>query len=100
MDKPTPKKYQVIVADNFHYMDKSEHYTHGEFDQYEDALNASMKIVDEFLIKEHATEMTADVLFKRYASFGDDPFILGQDHTGERFSTWTYAKARCAEICK
>jgi hypothetical protein len=100
MDQHSHKKYKVIVADNFHYMDESEHYTHGEFDQYEEALIASKKIVDDFLVKEHKPEMTADVLYEHYASFGDDPFIVGQDETGDRFSAWNYAKGRCAEICK
>jgi hypothetical protein len=44
-----PKKYQVIVDDNYHYMDESERYTQGSYDSAEEALEACRKIVATFL---------------------------------------------------
>ena len=91
--------YTVRVDDNYHYMDSSERYTYGEFQTYEEALAACRSIVDQFLESSYQPGATADWLYAQYTSFGDDPFILGDEPDGRRFSAWTYAKERCAAIC-
>lgn len=41
--------FEVRVADNFHYMDEDEVYTHGSFPTWAEAVTAARKIVDSFL---------------------------------------------------
>jgi len=93
------RPFTVVVADNFHYMDKSENYEHGKFETLEAAIAASKRIVDEFLSSALKPGMTADELYSQYTSFGDDPYVIGSDEPGVPFSAWTYAKARCSELC-
>jgi hypothetical protein len=90
--------FVVRVADNFHYMDKSEIYTHGEFATWEEALGAAKRIVDTFLAAEFRPGITADALFDRYVAFGDDPFISPVPD-GLSFSAWEYAEQRCNTLC-
>jgi hypothetical protein len=93
------RAFTVVIADNFHYMDKSEHYEHGSFDTLEAAIEASRAIVDTFLTSSLTPGMSAEQLYEQYVAFGDDPFILGADEPGVPFSAWEYAKGRCAELC-
>lgn len=90
--------YKVMVDDNFHYMDPEERYTLGEFETLDEAIRACKSIVDDFLEHDYVPGMTAEKLYGRYTSFGEDPFVF----TGRGevpFSAWTYAKERCDEIC-
>ena len=87
---------EVIVDDNFHYMDKSYRGSLGEFDTAETALAEAKKLVDDYLDESHSPGMSAEALYGSYKMFGEDPFIVGGDVA---FSAWEYAKARCAEIC-
>ena len=90
--------FKVVVADNFHYMDSDEHYEHGSYDTLEAAIAAARGIVDACLASAYKPGMTAEQLYQQYVSFGDDPFIRGAEERVP-FSAWTYAKARCDEIC-
>lgn len=99
-DKDHP--FQVIVADNFHYMDDDESYVHGGFDTLETAIEASKAIVDENLshmIKVNP-RLTAAQLFDHYRSFGDDPYVRGARSDRVPFSAWKYAEERCSVLCK
>ena len=89
----------VYVDDNFHYMDESERYKLGEFEDRDTAVAACMRIVDEFLLTQNGTAHTAEELFDRYVRFGEDPWIAGDD-ADHKFSAWDYARARCHEIAK
>jgi hypothetical protein len=91
--------FTVIVADNFHYMDESENYRLGDFDTLEEAMDASRRIVDEYLTSAYTPGMTAVALYDSYVNFGEDPYILSADIEGVIFSAWTYAKERCESIC-
>ncbi len=94
------QEYIVYVDDNFHYMDESERYRLGEFDDYESALSACMELVDSFLLTAYAAGVTsADELYRQYTTYGEDPFIVPEDKD-HPFSAWGYAKQRCQEICK
>jgi len=89
-------KYTVYVDDNFHYMDESERYKHGEFDDCASAIAACKQIVDEFL-KENRSK--GDELLATYLMFGDDPFILTDDPDC-KFSARDYARERVPELAK
>jgi hypothetical protein len=91
------KKWIVIVADNFHYMDQSEVWKRGEFENYNMALTVFMEIVDTFLYEYLPKCNSAEELYKYYKNFGDDPFII-PSNTENRFSAWTYAEARSREL--
>jgi hypothetical protein len=87
-------KWIVRVDDNFHYGDEDERYRYGAYGNYDEAVSACRKIVDEYL--ESASAETAEELWDSYTSFGEDPWIDAPPPTGsERFSAWTYAKQRC-----
>jgi len=92
------KKYEVYVDDNFHYMDESERYRHGEFETCEEATAACKKIVDDFLEKGYKEGMSFEELYGGYTGFGEDPFIVSDDKDCF-FSAWSYAKKRSAELC-
>ena len=94
MEKP----YIVYVNDNFHYMDESERYKHGEFDDCQSAIAACKRIVDEF-IEGVDNNVSADDMFEQYTTFGEDPWVLSRD-AGCKFSAWTYARERCRELAK
>jgi hypothetical protein len=91
-------KYVVRVDENSHYMDESERYTLGEFEDAESALAAAKKAVDDDLDSLYGAGMTAEQLYRQYTSFGRDPFIVSVDGSC-RFSAWDYAAQRCREIC-
>ena len=94
-----PPAFTVVVADNFHYADESEHYEHGTFDTIEAAISAAKAIVDAFLLSGRKPGMTAKQLFEMYAHFGEDPFIRGGGEGKVLFSAWEYARGRCSELC-
>jgi hypothetical protein len=79
------KRYTVFIDDNFHYMDESERYKHGEFDDCESAVAACKRIVDEFLSTCDPSG-GAEEMYKQY--------------TGCKFSAWNYAKERCRELAQ
>ena len=89
--------YTVLIDDNFHYMDQTERYKHGDFDTCEAAIAACKQIVDEFLLSSLESPKSYDELRTLYSFFGEDPFILSPDPNC-RFSAWDYAKQRCQEL--
>jgi|GEM_PF-2528318 len=91
--------FKVCVDDNFHYMDESERTTHGTFATAEEAIEACKRIVLESVRSNLKSGMTADELYGRYKSFGDDPFVVASAGGDVKFSAWEYAKQLCAEIC-
>lgn len=90
------KGYTVYVDDNFHYMDESERYKLGEFDDCQSAVAACKGIVDEFLSSCDPNK-GADEMFKQYTIFGEDPWI-SSDEPDCKFSAWEYARARCHQL--
>lgn len=91
-------KYKVCVDDNFHYMDESARYTHGEFETAEAAISAARAIVDEFLLSAFKPGMTPGQLYAAYTGFGEDPFIVSDDETC-KFSAWSYSGQRSVQLC-
>jgi hypothetical protein len=92
--------FKVVVADNFHYMDESEHYELGSFDSLELAIEASKRIVDEYLVSAYKPGMSAADLYHSYVSFGEDPFIVAADANRVLFSAWNYAHEQCNWMCQ
>jgi hypothetical protein len=93
-----PKRLTVYVDDNSHYMDESERYMLGEFENRDAAVTACKRIVDEDLAR-WASGRTAEELFELYVKFGEDPWIAGDDADRD-FSARDYARTRCHEIAK
>jgi hypothetical protein len=95
------KRFHLRVYDNFHYMDESEAYNHGQFDTYEDALIAAKAIVDEFFEHNWKSGVTPDYLNVQYCLYGEDPIILPNEHGKlESFSARTYSYISAVEICR
>jgi hypothetical protein len=94
--------YKVLVDDNFHYMDESERYELGVFPTLEAAIEASKKIVDEYLLSAYQPGMTIGALLESYTFFGEDPYIVATagEATGVLFSARDYARQRCEELCR
>src|SRR3972149_10058061 len=95
-------RYKVLVDDNFHYMDESERYELGEFPTLAAAIEASRKIVDEYLLSAYRPGMTTAALVTSYVLFGEDPYVvaLGPEASGVLFSARDYARRRCEELCR
>ena len=95
------KKFHLRVYDNFHFMDESEAYNHGQFETYEDAVIAAKAIVDEFFVHYWKSGVTSDYLIGQYCLYGEDPIILPNEH-GEHasFSARTYANISAIKICR
>jgi hypothetical protein len=68
----------------------------------DEALAVCRRLVDLSLEEGFKPGISADELYRYYRSFGDDPFVVAEGDVGEaiKFSAWTYAKARCEEICR
>ena len=92
------KRYPVYVDDNFHYMDESQRYRLGEFDDCQSAIAACKSIVDEFLATCDPAQ-GADGMFRQYTGFGEDPWISSDDPDC-KFSAWGYARERCRELAQ
>ena len=91
--------YKVMVDDNFHYMAEDERWEYGTFATAEEALDACRRLVDEALLEEYRDGATAEQLFVRYTSFGDDPFIVALDDAEKvDFSASAYAEQRAMEL--
>ena len=93
--------FEVIVDDNFHYMDESERYVLGSFETFECALDAAKRIVDQYLASAYRPGITVEELYGSYTSFGEDPFIRSSEVQADAgtFSAWRYAKQQCAILC-
>ena len=93
---------KVMVDDNFHDQKPEERREHGVYPTLDAALTACRAIVDRSLEEERRPGISAEALFDRYTSFGDDPFIVALDGTDESavFSAWSYAKEQARAICE
>jgi hypothetical protein len=95
----TMSPYKVMVDDNFHTMEGDERAEYGTFATAEEALDACRRLVDEALMAEYRDGATANQLFVRYRSFGDDPFIVALDGAEKvEFSAAAYAEERAVEL--
>ena len=101
MERTPMSRYRVVVDDNFHYQDSDERRQHGIYESVEVAVAVCRRIVDQSIGKERRPGISADALYDRYVSFGDDPFIevLDGDDAQAAFSAWSYAKERCRVVC-
>jgi hypothetical protein len=90
-----------MVDDNFHYEELDERRDQGTYKTVEEALAACRALVDRSLKEEYRPGISAEALYDRYTSFGDDPFIMVIDGADDsaNFSAWNYAKERCRVIC-
>ena len=91
------KKYIVFVDDNFHIGEEEERYKLDEYDNCQAAVEACMKIVDDFMRKGYREGIGFKEMWEGYMMFGEDPFIVTDDPKC-KFSAWTYAKQRCKEL--
>jgi hypothetical protein len=93
-------RYQVLVDDNFDYMDQEKRYQHGVFPTAEAAIAACQRIVDSDLDGFMKPGMTASELYDAYTGFGRDPFIVSvtPDDESVGFSAWKYAEDRSRVI--
>jgi hypothetical protein len=98
---PMPR-YKVLVDDNFHYQSLEDRREAGTYASLAEALAACRTIVDRSLAQEHRPGISAEALFHRYTSFGEDPFIEVIDGADQAatFSAWDYAKERCRALCE
>ena len=95
---PSTDSYEVLVDDNFHYMDEEERYSAGVFQTYGEALGHAKRIVDESLLHLHEPGKSVGDLIARYVSFGEDPWIRPTPEGTERFSARDYARQRALEV--
>ena len=88
--------YAIIVADNYHYMDKDEHYQSAVVESADLVLAACQSIVDSYLESALKDGVSVGGLYQSYKMFGEDPFIVAKDGSAPvHFSAWDYAKEWC-----
>jgi hypothetical protein len=93
-------RYKVMVDDNFHYMEEEERWEYGTFATTEQAIAACRKVVDGSLVAEYRPGITADRLYDRYTSFGDEPFVVAPSGAVTvAFSARDYARSRAESLC-
>lgn len=100
-DRTTPSTdstYEVLVDDNYHYMDESERYSAGVFQTYGEALEHAKRIVDSSLLDLVEPGKSGADLMASYVMFGEDPWIRPTPENTERFSARDYARQRAPEI--
>ena len=90
--------YEVLVDDNYHYMDEDERYSAGVFPTYGEALVRAKQIVEDSLLGFREPGQSADDLMRSYVLFGEDPWIRPTPEGTERFSARDYARQRAPEI--
>ena len=90
--------FTILVDDNFHPQNESERYELGPYDSFSEAADVCKGIVDRFLAETRTEDMTAEALYSKYLSFGEDPWIHPTPEGQPDFSAWDYAKARCSEL--
>ena len=74
----------------------------GEYATLEEAIAASKRAIDEFLLQEFKAGMTAAQLYAQYQEFGEVPCVFRDDGLTMSipgFNHWQYTNARCLEIC-
>ncbi len=97
-ETPSTDSYEVLVDDNFHYMDEDERYSAEVFQTYAEALGLAKRIVDESLLDLHDPGKSVGDLIASYVSFGEDPWIRPTQEGTERFSARDYARQRAPEV--
>ena len=99
--KNETKFFYLRVYDNFHYMDESEAYNHGQYEHMKMAMIAAKAIVEEFFEHNWKSGNAPDYLILQYHLYGEDPIIIPNEHgEHERFSAWTYADSSAVEFCR
>ena len=74
----------------------------GVYPTLEEAIAASKRTIDSFLLHDYKEDMPADRLYAQYQGFGEVPCIFRDDSqtiSVPGFNHWEYAKDRCLEIC-
>ena len=94
--------YEVLVDDNYDYMNETKRYALGVYETYDQAVAASKAIVDECLCSIYRSGMTPEELYSAYRFGGEDPFILAtppHSNVQPLFSAWGYAQESSRELC-
>jgi hypothetical protein len=74
----------------------------GEYDELQEAIAASKRLVDGFLRREYRPGMEPAMLLARYKELGEHPHIFRDDaatFTVPGFNHLQYATARSADVC-
>jgi len=90
------KKYQVIIDDNYHYMDESERSEAGSYDSLDEAIARCKEIAIKSLEDFCEIGMTPEKLSAQWAMFGEDPFIVG----GSGSVPFSARKFISTELCR
>ena len=98
-EKVDSSVFKVYVDDNFHYMDESERYTYGEYETYEEAVDACKAIVDEEIEAFKNNDSNMDV-YGQHCSFGEDPWVMPVPEGKEMFSARDYVYQKCKKNTK
>lgn len=94
-------KFHLRIYDNYHHWDETEAYNHGEYDNYNEALNEAKSIVYNWLREEWLEGKTPAVILASFALYGESPVILPNEHgKNNSFSASTYAHSIAEELCK
>lgn len=89
--------YEVIIADNAHYMDEDAFVMQGRYATVEEAILVCRNIVELDLDDHLKPGMSSAELYQMWVFFGEDPFIRGAN--GVPFSARDYVQVRVQQLC-
>jgi hypothetical protein len=90
--------YTVFVTENSAYHDEeAAPRTAGTFVAWDDALAMARQLVERSLEEVLDPAADAETLFRRYTTFGEEPYIV-PNHETQPFSAWEYARERCRQL--
>ena len=92
--------FQVLIDDNFHYMDADERVTGPQFETYAQARDWVREFMDCQLEELYEPGMDPSSLITRYKMFGEDPWISPTPDGVDRWSAWDYAAQRAEAVCR
>ncbi len=96
-------QYKVIVADNFHYMDRDYRKEGGSFPTLESAIATCKQMTVHSVMLQYEEGIEPSKLVEKYKAFGLDPYIISPDSDSDvetiPFSAWTFVSEElCAQI--
>jgi len=89
------ERFEVVMLDNFHFMDEGEDYVAKRFDTYDEAVSYSKGIIDSEFLNMVKPDDTAETLLRKWSGFSETPFVRGpKPATADDFRATEYVKSR------
>jgi hypothetical protein len=78
--------------------DEAPSHVKAECQSYGEARTLCKAMIDEWLRANYRRDMSAEVLYQLYTTFGEEPYIVPQGE-GEAFRARSYAETASVKLC-